>query len=307
VTDLVSVFAAAGVTGRLHVSDVDDPAREVCLGADEPVVLASVFKILLVLEFARQVAAGQLDPLERVRVRRSDQLGGAGTAGCRDDVDMSLRDLAAFATGLSDNTAADLVLRRVGLDTVRALAAQLGLGSTRIAGGPRQLLESMFADVGAADAARFAEVFPTLPDAEVRRMAVLDPARTTASTPREITRLLTLIWRDEAGPPEACAMVRELMNRQACWHRLAAAFDDDVAVAAKSGSILTVRNEAGVVSCSDGRRYAVAVFTTGGTGPRRPDVDAAIGRAARLAVDRLRGPAPTGREDDRPRPGNGAG
>lgn len=41
---------------------------EVAVGADEPVVIASIFKVLLVLEFARQVAAGQLDPRARVRV-----------------------------------------------------------------------------------------------------------------------------------------------------------------------------------------------------------------------------------------------
>jgi beta-lactamase class A len=103
-----------------------------------------------------------------------------------------------------------------------------------------------------------------------------------------MTGLLSLIWRDRAGPAAACAQVRQLMSRQASWHRLAAGFGDEVAVAAKSGTILGVRNEVGVASYPDGRRYAVAVFTNGGWGARRPDVDAAIGRAARLAVDLLR-------------------
>ncbi|GAA4944071.1 hypothetical protein GCM10023238_07570 [Streptomyces heliomycini] len=40
-------------------------AREIAVGADDAVVIASLFKILLVLEFARQVVAGQLDPRER--------------------------------------------------------------------------------------------------------------------------------------------------------------------------------------------------------------------------------------------------
>jgi beta-lactamase class A len=102
-----------------------------------------------------------------------------------------------------------------------------------------------------------------------------------------MTRLLSLIWRDEAGPSPACAQVRDLMSRQASWQRLAAAFDEDVSVAAKSGSVLGVRNEVGVLTYPDGRRYAAAVFTAGVPG-RRPDVEAAIGRAARRAVERLR-------------------
>jgi beta-lactamase class A len=52
-----------------------------------------------------------------------------------------------------------------------------------------------------------------------------------------------------------------------------------------------VRNEAGVVTYPDGRRYAVAVFTVlDRVGGRRPEVDAAVGRVARLAVDHLRPP-----------------
>jgi len=285
---LAETFAAAGVTGRLHARPVHADGPEVDLGADEPVVLASVFKVLLVLEFARQAADGQLDPTERVRVERAARLGGAGTAGCQDEVDMSLRDLALFALALSDNTAADLLMARVGLDNVQALAAGLGLAGTRVAGGPRQALESMFADVGAADEAEFARLFPALPAERLARLAVLDPARATAGTPRDMTRLLALIWRDEAGPAAACAEVRRLMSRQSCPHRLAVAFDEDVTVAAKSGTVLGVRNEIGVVGYPDGRRYAVAVFTAGPAGLRRPAVDAAIGTAARHAVELLR-------------------
>ncbi|MEV4759653.1 serine hydrolase [Micromonospora sp. NPDC049559] len=286
--EVAARFAAAGVTGHVHVRDVDDAGAELGLGADEPVVLASVFKVLLVVEYARQAAAGQLDPAERTRVRAADRLGGVGTAGCFDEVDISWRDLALFALSMSDNTAADLLLRRVGLETVQDLVAELGLVRTRIGGGPRQSVESMFADVGAADAAEFAKLFPTLGPERLARLAVLDPARTNSATPRDMTRLLSLIWRDEAGPAQACRHVRELMGRQLSWHRLAAGFGDEVAVAAKSGTILGVRNEIGVAAFPDGRRYAMAVFTTGGWGSRRPDVDAAIGQAARLLVDRLR-------------------
>ncbi|GIH15503.1 serine hydrolase [Rugosimonospora africana] len=281
-------FAAVGVTGRVHVRDVDDDRSQVALDADERVVLASVFKVLLVLEYARQVVAGQLDPTERVRVGAADRLGGVGTAGCENEVDISWRDLAMFAMSLSDNTAADLLLRRVGLDTVQTLTTELGLASTRITGGPRQLVASMFADLGAADEAEFAAIFPALRAEQLAGLTVLDPRRTSATTPRDMTRLLSLIWRDQAGPAPACAQVRRLMSQQVSWHRLAAGFDDEVAVAAKSGTVLGVRNEIGVVRYPDGRRYAVAVFTSDGWGVRRPDVDRAIGRAARHAVDRLR-------------------
>lgn len=287
------VFAGAGAEGLLHAVPVGTrpgDVREVAAGADEPVVIASVFKVLLVLEFARQAAAGQLDPRERVRVTAADRLGGWGTAGCADDVELSLRDLAFFAMSVSDNAAADLLLDRVGLDTVRLLAKELGLDRTRIVGGPRDVLKSMLAEVGACDEREFAVRYPALPDDRKRRMAVLDPLRTNASTPRETTELLRLIWCDEAGPPEACAQVRDLMSRQVFRHRLVSGFPDDVTIAAKTGTLPGLHMEAGVVRYPDGERYAVSVFArTRELTATRATVDAAIGAAAGIAVDFLRG------------------
>ncbi|MFK4600014.1 beta-lactamase class A [Streptomyces pristinaespiralis] len=289
---LRAVFAGAGAEGVLHAVDIDGPG-EAGYGADEPVVVASVFKVLLVLEFARQSAAGQLDPRERVRVTSEHRLGGWGTGGCLDDVELSLRDLAHFAMAVSDNTAADLLMERVGTDTVAMLAKELGLENTRIVGGPRQVLESMLEEVGARDEREFAAVFPTLSAAEVRGLGVYDPARTNASTPREMTRLLRMVWRGEAGPPEACAQVRELMGRQVFRHRLAAGFGDGVRVAAKTGTLPGLHNEVGVAEYPDGGRYAVAVFArTPGLLANRTETDVAIGAAARTAVDLLRGLEP---------------
>ncbi|MEU4676240.1 serine hydrolase [Micromonospora sp. NPDC023737] len=291
------IFTRAGVTGNLHVVDLDDPAaatgaggREIAVGADEQVVIASIFKILLVLEFARQVTDGQLDPTERVLVTAADRLGGWGLAGCDDDAEVSLRDLAYFAMSVSDNTAADLLLRRVGPDLLPMLAAELGLGRTRILGGPRQLVEVMLADVGARTEAEFARIFPTLSAERVRAMRVFDPERTTSSTARDITRLLGLIWRDEAGPAAACAMVRGWMARQLFWTRLAAGFPPGVRVSGKTGTLPGLHLEAGVAEYPDGGRYAIAVFArTAQLATRRIDVDLAMGDAARTAVEALRG------------------
>jgi beta-lactamase class A len=289
---LTRVLAAAGATVRLHAVDVRG-GREVGVGADEQVVLASVAKILLVLEFARQACAGQIDPRERVVLAAGDRLGGWGVAGCADDVAMSLRDLAYFAMSVSDNTAADALMRRVGPDTVRLLAAELGLGRTRVLGGPREHLESMFEDAGAADAAEFAELYPGLDPRRVRGFAALDPARTTSATARDVTTLLRLIWQDRAGPAAACAWMRELMSRQAFRHRLASGFPDGVRVAAKTGTLPGHHIEAGVVHYPDGGCYAVAVFAgTARLAPVQPAVDRAIGRAARTAIDHLRAAEP---------------
>jgi beta-lactamase class A len=104
-----------------------------------------------------------------------------------------------------------------------------------------------------------------------------------------MTTLLSAIWTDEAGPPEACAFVRDAMARRENTQRLASGFGAEIQVAGKTGTIPFVRNEAGVITQPDGRRYAVAVFTRSDSlAARNASVDAAIGQAGRLAVEALR-------------------
>ncbi|UOX89394.1 class A beta-lactamase-related serine hydrolase [Amycolatopsis sp. FBCC-B4732] len=261
------IFATAGVQGFLHARPLDS-SLEFCLGADEPVVLASVVKVALAYEFARQVSAGLLDPADQVRATAADRLGGSGSAGFADDVSYSLRDAARLALSVSDNTAADLLFDRVGVANVRSLLAELGLSRTSVIGAPRDLLRTIIEDTEAG-----------------RPLRALDPRRTTASTPREMTALLAAIWADPVGVP-----VREWMSAQVSWHRLTAGFPPEVAVAGKTGTMPGIRNEIGVATYPDGLAYAVAAFTVGGAETlRRPDIDRAIGDAARVAVEQLRG------------------
>ncbi|MEV4223071.1 MULTISPECIES: serine hydrolase [Nonomuraea] len=272
----------AGARGFVHARDIDGDA-EFGLDPDEPVVLASVFKIAVALEYARQAAAGELSRTERLTVTAADKDGGIGTSGCADDVSLTLRDLAHFMLTMSDNAATDVLLRRVGLDRVHATLAGLGLRRTRLIGGCAELFAQVVAELGTIDT-------DGMPRERIEPLAVRDPERTTSSTPRETTALLAAIWRDEAGPPEACAEVRTIMGNQIWPHRLAAGFGDEVRVSGKTGTLWGIRNEAGVVEYPDGGRYAVAVFLrTTSLGGRDPEADAAIGRAARHAVDRLRG------------------
>jgi beta-lactamase class A len=79
------------------------------------------------------------------------------------------------------------------------------------------------------------------------------------------------------------------MARRENTQRLASGFGAEIQVAGKTGTIPFVRNEAGVVTYPDGRRFAVAVFTRSESlAQRNPAVDAAIGQAGRLAVESLR-------------------
>ena len=81
-----AVFDAAGVDGFVHALDLDRGTR-VGHRAEEPVVLASVSKIPVLLELHRRAAAGALDLRERVEVPVAGRTAGpTGLSVMRDPI-----------------------------------------------------------------------------------------------------------------------------------------------------------------------------------------------------------------------------
>ncbi|MGN6576651.1 MAG: serine hydrolase [Nocardioides sp.] len=292
------VFAAAGCTGFVHATTLDG-RHEVGLRPDDAVVPASVIKVLVAVEAEAQMADGRLDPARRVLLRADRRTTGpTGISLFRDDVVVSARDLPVLVLTISDNVCTDALLDLVGLDAVNATAAR-GLRDTVLASNLAELIDSLARDTGFADWAAFeawsdAESDATAlaaADERLRAATALRPGSPTRTTARDMTRLLRLIWSDEAGPADACARVRWLMKRQITKERIASGFPPGVGVAAKSGALMgVVRNEVGMVTRPGEPPCAVAVFTRTerpGTDPRL--VDAAIGRVAARAVAELTG------------------
>lgn len=281
-----TAFADAAVTGWLHACDIDTGA-EVGLHPDRPVVTASVHKLCLLVALHQRAAQGDFDLTEQIEVPPTGRTFGlTGLGAMLDPVRMSLRDAAYLMMSVSDNIAADLLLERVGLDAVNRTTTQLGLSHTLAIHTFRQLLDTLKKDAGPGGPRALSDPHT------LTRLTALDPARTNRSTPRDMTRLLAGIWRDEAGTPDHGVAIRRLLGLQVWPHRLASGFPfDDVHVAGKTGSLPTLRNEVGVVEYPDGGRYAVAVFTrAANTAATLPAADAVIGTAARIAVDALRAP-----------------
>lgn len=285
--ELTGVFARAGAVGRLHAREIGTD-REIGLGADDAVVLASTFKVPVALEVFAQAAEGRLDLTERVRVPVEGRAPGpTGLSVFCAEAELSLHDLARSMITVSDNAATDVVCERVGLDRVAARLTSLGLSEIVIPYDCRGIFATMYED--AARAGLPADELPS--DVEVlRALRALDPLQTDCGTPRAMTRLLELIWTDSAGPAVACAQVREVMAQQVWPHRLTAGFPADVTVAGKTGTLPSQHNEIGVLGYPDGRSFAVAVYVRSDRYElRQPLLDRAIGEAARIAVDALRG------------------
>ncbi|MEU1465780.1 serine hydrolase [Streptomyces sp. NPDC005727] len=290
------VFAAGGCFGSLSAAEIDGPGRLSVAGA-ELAVVASTVKIAIGLEFFCQAGEGELDPTERVVVVPAEATaGGQGLCIAEDPVEMSLRDVARLMLTISDNTATDVLIRRVGIERVRARLAGLGFTGFHLPGTIQHEFDTAARDAGfagwgaMADAVRHA-ASPEEGEALWQRVLAspgMRPGRISSATADDLAALVRAIWRDEAGPAEACSNLRRTLGQQRLTRKIATGFEPDVLVASKSGTVPGgVSNDVGVVAFPDGRRYAIAVLTRPLT-PGTPVHDDVLGTAARTALDHLR-------------------
>lgn len=283
---------AAGITAFVHALDLDTGAQ--CgVRPDHRVVAASVFKTPVLAEACRQMANGQIDPRLPVTIAADHKagIGATGISAMSDDITMSFQDLCLIMMTVSDNRATDIVMEHIGLRQINDLLTRLGLTQTVVEGDCEYLLGAIAEEVG-LDPQGDWEV--TEADrSRVEAAPTLGPDHGNRTTARESTDLLRRLWRADQLPEEACQRARSIMAQQVWPHRLSSGFPEaGVKVAAKTGTVIGVRNEAGVVTWPDGRQYAVAVFLRHhALSGRLPEVDAAIGTLGRAAVDTLRGAA----------------
>jgi beta-lactamase class A len=283
-----------GVRIHAHARDIDR-GHTVGARAEDVVPIASTFKILVLLELCLRAENGGIALTDRVTVTDEDRTpGSTGLSVMRDPVELSVRDLALLMMSVSDNTASDVLARRLGLDRINATAARLGLHNTRVPLTIRDVFAHHADQLGYASLDEMiAATGPPPVEAEMATDMVTGNA-SIRGTATELTALLQMIWRDLAGPPAACAHARTLLGHQLDRSRLASGFPDHTAtIASKSGTVPHLRAECGVIELNDGGRYAIAVLLRHrDQGPRLPDHDRLIGAIGAAAVSELRQAAP---------------
>ncbi len=100
--------------------------------ADRPMKTASIGKLLLLVEVARQCAAGELDGATLLGRDPELLVADSGIWQHLDVESLSIHDLCVLVAGVSDNLATNVLLKRVGLRKLRDLAESLGLVHTAL-------------------------------------------------------------------------------------------------------------------------------------------------------------------------------
>ncbi|MGE0814836.1 MAG: serine hydrolase [Vicinamibacterales bacterium] len=196
----------------------------------------SAIKVSLLLELFRQADAKALSLTDRVTLTAADRTGGSSLLQYFSDGGsaLSLHDLAVPMVVLSDNTATNMLIDRVGMDKVTATMAGLGLSNTRLR---RKMIRQ---------------------DEQVK-------GNENISTPREAADLMARLSRcDVPLSAASCAEVVRLLELPK-----GGAFRDPipaaVPVAWKPGSLDGVSTAWGLVTL-EGAPYAVSIMVTFGSG-----------------------------------------
>jgi beta-lactamase class A len=221
-----------GLDGVMGVAIVDlTDGHKYLLHANDVYPQASSIKICVLAELYRQAQQGKLKLTDLYTVNAADlvqdsDIMGGLTPGV---TQITLRDLATMMVAVSDNSATNVLIDRVGMDNVNAFLKAQGLRDTRLR---RKMMDLKAAAEG----------------------------RENVSTPNEMLNLLQALYRDEILNQEMTAdFFKVLSTHKDSW--IPRNLPDDLRIADKPGALEGVRNDSGVIFV-DKRPYVLCVMTT---------------------------------------------
>lgn len=198
---------------------------------DEVMPQASSIKITVLANLYLQAQQGKLKLTNEYVVRKEDLVDGSDIMlGLTPGVTrLTLRDLATMMVAVSDNSATNVLIARVGMENVNAMLEAQGLHTTRLR---RQMMDLKAASEG----------------------------RENISTPREMMTLLETIYRGKLLNKEMTADFLKVLSTHK-ESSLLQGLPDDAVAANKPGELEAVRNDSGIILLKN-RPYILCVMTT---------------------------------------------
>ena len=218
---------------------------------DEAFPSASLIKVLVLVELLRRADSGGLSPGDEITVGSEDLVEDSEMLEARGlPARVSLGELAEGMITVSDNTATNLLIRRLGMGRIDALAGALGLRRTRLR---REMM-----DFGARSRGE---------------------ENTTSA--RDMVALMREIRAGSALARESRAFALGLLLGQRLASKIHVTPPPGARYAHKTGELDGVENDAGIFLLP-GRSFAVAVLVEGDVGRATAPATRALGALCRF-------------------------
>lgn len=226
-----------------HKGDVAVKIKDLATGetfeyhADKTMPTASLIKFPLMIASFQEFEEGNVTPEAMVELDEKDKVPGSGvlTSHFSDGAKMPLRDAIRLMIVYSDNTATNLVARKVGLDKTAKLMEKLGYPETKLHSYTFNRPSSLF------------------PERSVKYGL-------GSTTPADMVSLLEKLWKKELVSKDASE--RMLTNLYACADKSTfPRYLPDVKIAHKTGATELIRTDAGLMELPQGGPIAMCVMT----------------------------------------------
>jgi beta-lactamase class A len=231
-TGIADIIASAEKTGAvIGVAAISAGGERFSYNGDRRFVAASTVKIAIMIELFRQIDAGRESLGVSHILRPGDKANGSGIiAHLHEGIAFTLGDLVYLMMSISDNSATNILIDRLGIDKINATMRDLGMkGST--------LGRKMHGGHLGAD--------------EQENWAV----------PNDYAAVVAALLEDRAASPASCSQMLALMEKQQNDRRIARYLRkaDRPRWGSKTGSLPGVVNDVGFVMTSGGP-LILAVF-----------------------------------------------
>ena len=264
--------AARSAGGTLGVSAVHmESGRRVGFHAMERFPMASTYKIPIAVQLLRQVDQGAISIDRMVELKPSDFHPGSGILTdllSKSGVSLSVRNLLELMLVLSDNTAADLLLRLAGgPEAVTARMRAVGILDMDIHRPTVNMIADSEGYALPPESEWNPELFQKLYEgttAESRKASLrnfhADPRDT--SSPEAMANLLEWIYRGELLKSESRALLLDIMERcQTGKARIKGILPPGTVVGHKTGTFSGITNDVGIFALpEDAGHVVIAVF-----------------------------------------------
>ncbi len=237
------------------------------LAGEQPVRTASTIKLAIMTECFAEAAEGKLDLKQPLKVTADEKVSGSGIVQDLSDGDeLPIRDMIDLMIVLSDNTATNLILNRIGGNAVNARMAQLGLQQTRVMRkilGDRNDLKPFPTGITAEGA-----------KPENKKWGI------GRSSPSEMVFLLEKIYRGELVNKSASDEMLTILKRQRDHDGIGRDMKD-LTIANKTGALDALRSDVGIIYSAHGP-IAMAI-----TVDNMPEIDWTPDNPGELLISQL--------------------
>ncbi|MEM2126693.1 MAG: serine hydrolase [Candidatus Bathyarchaeia archaeon] len=255
--------------------------EEFMFNADVLYHMASVVKIPIMFEAFRQIEIDKNLALdERLELRDHYKLSGTGILKfLNEGLLLTVEDLITLMIIISDNTATDILLDRIGgplkVDKTMKL---LGLRDIHVKMTIRQAhwdrgirCEPL---IDPREAKRYMNELQLIFDSESYKASI----QGNSASPRAMNQLLCKIYNGEVLSKRSCDKMMDILYKQQLNTRIPLKLPRCTLVAHKDGTIPGVANDSGIIEISNKNHCAITVFTRDIEFMRSKDMNKALER-----------------------------